>query len=234
MRPYAFTPSILQTIAWPFAHLIFNLSGSFTVTGYEKIAKLKGPIIFAANHVNDLDPVLTRAMLPMFGKPLFWVARHKTFYQSLPEDERFRGWQAIIYGDWFFRAWGACLVPKGTGDYKTSLRELTQRISDGYNVCVFPQGGAEKKLGRAAPIRGGVAFLAHHTGATVVPLAISGTHGLGPKELFSGKRRLSISVGDSLTIQGDPQSVPDFYKNESQKIMDRVYALADNPTAEMV
>jgi 1-acyl-sn-glycerol-3-phosphate acyltransferase len=226
MRQYSFIPSILQTLAWPFAHIIFNLSGSFRITGHEKIRTLKGPIIFAANHVNDLDPVLTRAMLPMFGKPLFWVARHKSFYQSLPKDERFNGWQAVIYGDWFFRAWGACLVPKGTGDYKTSLQELIQRVHDGYSVCVFPQGGAEKKLGRAAPVRGGVAFLAHHTGAPVVPLAISETLGLGPKELFFGRRKLSIRVGDPMLVLGDPQSAPDFYKNESEKIMDRVYALS--------
>ena len=73
MKSYALLPFVLQAVAWPVAHFIFRITGSFTVEGYAHIKNLKGPFVFAANHVNDLDPVLTRALLPKESKfvPLF-------------------------------------------------------------------------------------------------------------------------------------------------------------------
>src|SRR3989344_2359371 len=130
MKLYAILPFILQLIAWPFAHAVFRITGSFKVTGYEHIKNIKSPVIFVANHVNDLDPVLTRAMLPMFSKPLFWLARYRAYYDSLPKEQHgWKGWQSMLYSDLFFRSWGAHPALAGTGDYATSLQHITKLVN---------------------------------------------------------------------------------------------------------
>lgn len=224
MKPYAILPFILQTLAWPIAHAIFRISGSFTVHGREHLKNLKGPVIFVANHVNDLDPVLTRAMLPMFAA-LFWVARYRKYYDALPDDERWRGWQSFLYGDWFFRAWGAHPAKEGTGDYKTALAPIIRIIEDGYSVVIFPQGGKEKKYGKDAPAHGGAAFLAEHTNVPMVPVSISGTLGVNARELFFGGRNYTLTIGAPIPVErGAGANDPDFYKNTMRGVVASIHA----------
>jgi len=220
MKLYAFLPFILQTIAWPIAHLILRINGKFIVHGKENLKGLKGPVIFAANHVNDLDPVITRAILPMFSilAPVFWVALYRKDYDKHAE-EPFKGWRGLLYGDWFFRSWGAHPAIKGTGDYEQSLQNHIQLLKDKQTVCIFPQGGKAKYYGAEAPVRGGVAFLSHHSGAPIVPIAISGTKGMTPYRLFVQKTHVEVHILPPVIIGGD---VVD-YKEEAQKIMDSIY-----------
>lgn len=228
MKSYAIVPFVLQAIAWPIAHAIFRITGSFNVEGYENIKDTKGPFIFVANHVNDLDPVLTRAMVPMFSKPLFWLARYRKYYDDLPEHERWKGWQSLLYGDWFFRSWGAHPALAGTGNYARSLEYILKLVKDGYSVCIFPRGGKEKFLGEDAPVHGGAAFLAQKTGIPLVPVAISGTLNLGPRELFFGGRHLKIVIGKPIFVgPHEGENDPQFYKNKAREAMGAVYRMSN-------
>jgi len=224
MKLYAILPFVLQCLAWPIAHGIFHITGSFTLKGYEHIKDVKGPVVFVANHVNDLDPVLTRAMLPWFSKPLFWLARYRKYYNELPEEQRWKGWQSFLYGDWFFRSWGAHPAHAGMQDYAKSLEHIIKLVNDGYSVCIFPRGGKEKYLGSEAPIHGGAGFLASYTGASLVPVAISGTLKLGPKELFFGGRKLAITIGAPIQIpKTETQESPEFYRKYVTQAVDTIY-----------
>ncbi len=218
MNLYALLPFLLQVLAWPLAHAIFRISGSFSVQGYEHIKDIRGPVVFAANHVNDLDPVLTRAMLPWFSKPLFWVARFRKDYDTYA-DNPFRGWRGVLYTDWFFRSWGAYPAYKGTGDYEKSLRHHLKLLRSGYSVCIFPQGGQAKFVGEGAPARGGAVFLAQHMNVPLVPIAIKGTHKVGPKQLFLERTEFEIFILPPVIVGKEVTE----YKHEAQKIMRTVW-----------
>lgn len=227
MKLYAVLPFVLQAIAWPIAHAIFRLSGSCTISGFENIRGITGPVVFAANHVNDIDPVLTRAMLPWFSKPLFWVARFRKDYDAHAV-EPFEGWRGFLYSDWFFRSWGAYPAYKGTGDYEKSLRHHLALLQEGYRVCIFPQGGKAKYMGREAPVHGGAAYLAARAGVPLVPVAIAGTLHLGPRELFFGKRELKVTIGKPLSVpQASPEAPPEFYRLKTTEAVTNVYEMLD-------
>lgn len=225
MKFYAVLPFVLQVVAWPIAHGIFRITGSFKVRGYENIKAIKGPVVFVANHVNDLDPVLTRAILPWFAKPLFWVARFRKDYDTNSE-EPFKGWRGFLYHDWFFRSWGAHPAYKGTGDYEKSLRHHLKLLADDYSVCIFPQGLKAKHLGRKAPVHGGAAFLASHTHIPMIPIAISGTEKLGPYELFFGGRNLTVSIGAPIKVpKAETEENPEFYRKYVAQAVNDIYAM---------
>lgn len=229
MRFYAILPWILQALAWPIAHGVFRLSGNLTVVGYENIENLKGPVVFAANHVNDLDPVLTRAMIPMFSKfaPLFWVSRHRKFYDQHAE-EKFTGWRGFLYSDIFFYSWGAHPAYRGARDYSKSLKHHIKILEDGHSVVIFPRGGKEKYLGQSAPVHGGAAYLARHAGVPLVPVAIGNTLGINPHELFFGGRQLKVSIGKPISVVS-PNGDLEFYKEKTREAIDWVdQTLAQN------
>ncbi len=213
---YSGLPYILQAIAWPIAHTIFRLNGTFTVHGYENIKDLKGPIIFASNHYNEMDPVIQRAVIPMLSRPapLFWVSRPRNHYT-------WKGWRSFLYGEWFFRAWGAYPAYKGSKDYKQSLQHHIKILNDGYSMGIFPQGMNEKEQGRGAKVHGGVAFLSHFTNTPVVPVTIQGTLGLDAHKLFIGRSDLEIHIGKPIYVSSDN------YQEEAKKVVDSLYTVLD-------
>lgn len=229
MKFYALLPTILHILAWPVTALVLRFRTQFTVTGREHLDELQGPILIAANHVSDLDPVLTRYVLGWSSQftPLFWVGRYRKDYDSLPKHERFDGWRAFLYSDLFFRVWGSYPAIKGTGQYDHSLKHHTRLLKDGQSVCIFPRGGKEKYVGKDAPVHGGIAFLASHAGVPVVPMYISGTLGLNPKKLFFKKPTIAVTIGAPIVIPPLPRdSAPDeYYKDKASLIMKTVDAL---------
>jgi len=219
MKPYAILPLLLQILAWPVAHFIFRINGTFVVYGREYLKDLKNPVVFASNHVNDLDPVVQRAIHPFLSKPLFWVARYQKYYRNLPEEQKWRGWQASLYTDWFFRSWGAHPAHAGVQDYAKSLEHIIKLMNDGYSVSIFPCGGKEKHLGKQAPVRGGVAFLASHLGIPIIPIAIKGTKGINAKKLFLQKTAIEVHILPPVIL---PKEGVD-YQREAKRIMNSIY-----------
>jgi 1-acyl-sn-glycerol-3-phosphate acyltransferase len=189
-------PDILQAVAWPFARLFFYIFARFTVDGRENLEGLPRGIIIAANHADELDPIVVRATLPWLGKyrPLFYVARQKNLY-------RWKGWRSFVYGDGFFRAWGAYPAYKGTQNYETSLQHFLDIARAGYPINIFPLGIHKGSLDEPHKVRGGVGYLALKTGAPVVPMTITGTLHTSWKSFFTAKHRIHVSVGKPLYYQ---------------------------------
>lgn len=224
MKFYALIPYVLQAIAWPITHFTFKSKGSFTVHGIEHMQNTKGPVILASNHRNEIDPVIQRAIRPMLSKPLFWVARTKSFYKDT--GARFKkGWRDYLYGDWFFKAWGAYPAYKGKHDYAHSLQHHVAIINDGFSVGFFPQGtrgiGMSEEEIKQQPAHGGVVYLAQKTGAPIIPVVIKGTRGLNSKDLF--KKGVAIEVHILPPLEFSTEKELD-YKQEAEDIMKKIYA----------
>jgi 1-acyl-sn-glycerol-3-phosphate acyltransferase len=194
---------------WIPTNIILHIFGRFEIYGLENLKEAKKPVIFACNHSSELDPVPLPAALPFWSRfsPIFYASREKAFYDT-------SGWRQLFYGGFLFRAWGAYPVYVGLKNYEKSLKHQTDIMRDGGCICVYPEGGATPD-GTIQPAKGGVAYLAHATGATIVPVRISGTFHLTWKAFFLRRTNISVRFGKPLpplSVRNADLSIDEFKK----------------------
>jgi 1-acyl-sn-glycerol-3-phosphate acyltransferase len=125
-----------------------------------------GPIILAANHASNLDPVVMAAVvLPKVGRRFQWLGKKELF-----------GW--LVVG-WVARNGGVHPVDRGAADVE-AFRLAKRILDEGHILFVFPEGtrSADGKLQEA---RDGTAVLALRTDAPILPVGIAGSHGVWPR-----------------------------------------------------
>jgi 1-acyl-sn-glycerol-3-phosphate acyltransferase len=139
-----------------------------SVAGLDRIASLRTPAVFAPNHVSHLDTVVLLTALPE-------SVRHRTVVAA--------------GADYFFdKAWKAHLWSLATAAIPIERTRVNRQSADlaaglleeGWNLVIYPEGGRSPD-GWAQPFRGGAAYLSRRTGAPVVPVHISGTRQVLPK-----------------------------------------------------
>lgn len=125
--------------------------------------------IFMSNHVSNLDPPVLMPYLP--GRSSVLLKRSLTRIPLLGTAMRM-----------------AMFVPVERGHNveaaKASIAAAGRALRSGLNILVFPEG-TRSKDGRLSPFKKGPFFLAEETGATIVPIAISGTQDLMSKGSFA-------------------------------------------------
>ena len=136
-----------------------------------------------------MDPFFVPASLPFFSffSPIFYTSRENKFYSN-------SGWRKYFYGGLFFKVWGAYPVHIGLRDYEKSLEHHLNILRAGGSLCIFPEGRTTPD-GAIQPAKGGVAYLAYATGATIVPTRIRGVFRFSAKDFFLRRRHLSITYG---------------------------------------
>ena len=144
----------------------------FVVTGLERVASLRGPAIFIANHQSHMDTlVLAEALPPRIRDNLYFgAAADRWFVRGRKKLELNPLYQSIVLGNFpVVRGGGAKAL-----DY---ARWLLQRRC---NVGLFPEGtrATDDELG---PFKQGPALLALDVDAPVVPVYLAGLRGIRPK-----------------------------------------------------
>lgn len=219
-------PLILQNSVWIPTRLFLLFFAKFEVRGFENIKNLSGPIIFAGNHANELDPILLPAALPFLSKllPIFYVAKKREFYRK-------KGPLALIYGGAFFKLWGAYPVREGLKNYALSLNIHLEMLRQKKCLLVFPEGKITPD-GNIQPAHGGVAFLSRETNSPIVPVLIEGNYKLTMKDFFSFKRQLKVTFGRPLEpkylFPDGSVANPDEYKKIANVIMREIKELFQN------
>jgi 1-acyl-sn-glycerol-3-phosphate acyltransferase len=119
----------------------------------------KGPVLFICNHLGITDPLVVA--LPL-RRPVRILAKAEIF-----------GWPFL---GWLARQAGVVPVRRGEAD-RGALRTVSQLLADKECVLVFPEGSRRypPEPPGMLPVKPGAAWLALHTGALVVPVAIWGT-----------------------------------------------------------
>ena len=158
---------------------VLRLFSTWRVEGLENIPPY-GPLLVVANHVSNIDPPLLAASLT---RRLHFHAKRSIF---TPLTGR------------FLRAWGAFPVDRDGSDldgYRWARRLLDQDKV----LAMFPETTRSLKgMQRAIP---GVAMLALHTQAPILPVGIEGTAHLGPYwRVATPTGRITLRVGQPFTL----------------------------------
>lgn len=208
MNLFSLTPFILQTMVYPFTWVGLRFFTHIRILGKENLEGHTQGVIFAVNHLSELDPILVPATLNPFSPlmPMFYTARERFFYEK-------KGLAQYFYGGTFFKLWGAYTAYVGTGDLALSLRHHIRILEKGKSVCIFPEGG---KIPEGVIIEGktGVAYLLWRTGVPVIPVAMRGHYKMTYREFCARTRTITVSYGKPITreelfnLRPDPAVVP--------------------------
>ena len=177
----------------------------------------EGPVIIAANHISNADPVLVGAFLtPRLGRRIHWLGKKEMFE-----------WPVVGY---IARNGGIIPVDRGAADVE-AFRVARRVLDAGSVLAVFPEG-TRSPTGQLQGPKDGLSMLALRTNATIVPIGISNTDRVWPKG------RLIPTPGRHATMRiGEPFRVGDLLPPEIDRksakglattlIMQRIAALLD-------
>jgi len=115
----------------------------------------EGGYLYVSNHRSMADPILIGVQNPQ--TQFCFLAKQELFSQGLI--------------GWLLKQLGAVAIDRGSGDL-SALDELEQRLKNGENALIFPEG-TRSKDGKLGHFKTGAALIAAQTGAPVVPVGIS-------------------------------------------------------------
>ena len=158
--------------------VVMSVVTRLEVSGLEHVP-LKGPVLIAANHLHFADPPLLGAVIP---RKIIFMAKSELF--RIP-----------VIG-LLVLAYEAFEVHRGMGDAR-ALRRAIKVLRGGMALGVFPEGHRSKdgKLQRA---RNGIALIAYKTGATILPVAISGTRTFLQWPRILQRPRVIVTIAEPL------------------------------------
>lgn len=220
---------MLQNIAWffptwPIATFLLHtkVQGRENVDLAFKLAKERGVgVLFCSNHISELDPILLLFGTGAFSSafPMFYVIYTPSTYKN----RALFGWRAFLYGELFFKCWGAHSLIAGQRDYAVALAPHVPILNAGYSLTMFPEGTISK-TGEPLEARGGTGYLALETHAVVVPVKISGIAGMSSTDFWLGRRQCTVTYGAPQDYAG-VSSDPDECKRVAKEILSRCLSL---------
>lgn len=149
------------------ARLLMLTSGArMNISGMNNIPK-EGGLIFASNHQGAFDILIHLAYLP----------RH---FRFVAKSELFR----IPFFGWYMSLAGYVPIEReiSTSAHRT-IGSVADVLGKGDCVLMFPEG-TRSKTGELGPFKRGSLMAAFSSGATVVPVAISGSYKMMPKKTY--------------------------------------------------
>jgi 1-acyl-sn-glycerol-3-phosphate acyltransferase len=150
----------------------------------------EGPIIVAANHASNLDPVvLGSTLMPRLGRRLQWLGKRELF-----------AWPVV---GWIATNGGVHPVDRGAADVE-AFRLAKRILDEGHALFVFPEG-TRSRDGQLAIARDGVAVLALRTGAPIVPVGVAGSAAVWPRgqKLPHPGGRVTVRVGPTFRLEDE-------------------------------
>ncbi|NLX89952.1 MAG: 1-acyl-sn-glycerol-3-phosphate acyltransferase [Syntrophomonadaceae bacterium] len=166
-----------------FYALIRGLLRSFLIILGLKVEGLhnlppKGPVIVAANHVSNWDPILVGVAI---NRPVHFMAKAELFHNPLLGT--------------ILRGLNAFPVNRGSAD-RNAIRQALELLEKGETLGIFPQGGRRQDTAESS-IQPGVGMLAMKSRAAVVPVAVIGTKGGFP---LGWIKPLRVIIGKPLDL----------------------------------
>lgn len=145
--------------------------------------------VVIANHESQADPFIL-SWLPF---DMRWVAKEELFKPPIS------GWTMTFGGDIPLR--------RGKGEsVRQMLDECERAIKGGISVMLFPEG-TRSRDGNLLPFKDGAFSLAIRTGAPILPIALTGTREMRPKNTYwFGKANGKARMLDPIPTEGMTQA----------------------------
>jgi len=147
----SFVYMVIRSLAWLLVHLVCR----FRVSGREYVPKMGG-LLIVANHLSWFDPLLLGLI----------TSRRVWFFVKV---EAF-SWPVM---GWLCKVTGQIPVHRGEGD-RAALEHALLYLREGRVLVFFPEGTVERQEEMIAA-HPGIAMLALRSGATLLPVAHTGT-----------------------------------------------------------
>jgi long-chain acyl-CoA synthetase len=147
-----------------------------TVAGVENLHGVEAPVIFAPNHQSMMDVPAILCALPQAWRDRLAPAMAQEWFEPHFHPHRFSGarWfgSTLQYylSSLFYNAFP---LPQREGGARRALRYMTELLSQGWCVLIFPEGD-RTRAGELHPFQPGVAMLAAQSRVPVVPVRIEG------------------------------------------------------------
>jgi len=196
----SFSDRFLYWSAWILCRVIFTLYNRMAVMGLKRALKNDGPVIIAANHCSNLDPIIIGCAYP---RRLRYLAKSSLF--KIPLLGTLIKWLGAI--------------PAKREDVQgaaSALKQLISILEAGESVLVFPEGSRSSD-GKLQPLEEGVAMLSAKTGAVIIPVRVDGTFKALPKYAKVFKPyKIIVDFGEAI----DPKNFKE--KSSSSKELRRL------------
>jgi 1-acyl-sn-glycerol-3-phosphate acyltransferase len=157
------------------------------VEGVEHLDRLRGPVVFVANHSSHLDTPLVLGALPRrFARRTAVGAAADYFFETA-----WRGAATALVIN------GFPVERKGSKRLKSLAPDL---VADGWNLLLFPEG-TRSEDGWMNRVRAGSAHLCCGFGIPAVPIAVRGSFAAMPRGRgwpIPGRPRVSVRFGRAL------------------------------------
>jgi 1-acyl-sn-glycerol-3-phosphate acyltransferase len=166
-----------------------GLMASPAVTGLDRLERVRGPVIFVANHASHLDTPLLLTSVPQRFRHRMVVAAGADYFF----DRRVKAVVSAL-------ALGAVPFDRTTVS-RQSLHHLEQLLADGWNLIIFPEGGRTPD-GWGREFKAGAAYLATKAAVPVVPVHLEGSRRVWRKGGHLRPATTSVTFGSPLTPGG--------------------------------
>lgn len=179
----------------------------------------EGPVIVASNHLSFLDSIILSALMP---RRVAFLA--KAEYVNTP------GLRGKLMKTFFETIE---IIPVNRSDSKEAAKALDKALEvleAGGVFGIYPEG-TRSRDGYLYRGKIGVAWLAHMTGAAVVPVGLIGTDKLqkpGSNKIYP--RRFTVRVGKPLYFEKiGPKMSGKMRRETTDRIMDEIAQLSGQP-----
>jgi len=158
------------------------------LSGNKNIEKGKG-YIYVSNHLSYLDILVLLATIPDNIRMVY-----KSEISRIP----IFGWAMLACG----------FISINRSNIKSAMRSLekgAEKVKKGLSVLIFPEG-TRSPDGKTAEFKRGMFLLAEASGADIIPVSISGTYELLPKNsTLVSSGRVNLVIGEPLKFRKDKQ-----------------------------
>ena len=181
----------------PISHLFLDLQSR----GLSNLKKIKGPVVFIANHVSYLDQPAIMYSLPANLRYKTASATREEFFFS---EEGTSLFNKILF-PYTMIAFNAFLLPQKSG-FRKSLSFMGRLIDRGVNILVFPEGSRTKN-GELGPFMQGLGLLVKELQVPIVPIRIIGMEKIYPRGTkFPKKGKCTVIFGKPLEFTTESPS----------------------------
>ena len=207
-------PTWILPLGRVFAHL--------QIEGLEHVKRLRGPVIFAANHQSHLDTPVILDALPPERRYRVAPAMAKEFFKAHFYPEQFRRKAYLTNSLNYYLAslfFNAFPLPQREAGTRQTLRYIGELVADGYSILIYPEGRRTDagEINRFLP---GAAMIAARLEIPVIPVRLEGLDRiLHQRWKFPARGTARVAFGPPMLLKGND------YANLAEQIEAAVRAL---------